>query len=116
MKLADEIKGLHELHQAGSLTDDEFMLIKAELLAGAVGQSESSPSRVAELHRFRRTKTDRRFGGLCGGVAKMTGLASWIWRLTFLIFTLYFGVGLIVYILGCIFVPEEDWNWEFVDE
>ena len=116
MKLADEIRSLHELHKAGALTDDEFMQIKAELLAGHQGEFDSSSTLAGEINQFRRTKKDRWLGGFCGGLGKATGLASWIWRLVFVLFTLYFGVGLIIYILGCIFVPEEDWNWEFVDE
>ncbi|NYE59026.1 phage shock protein PspC (stress-responsive transcriptional regulator) [Duganella sp. 1224] len=102
MSVAEEIKRLHELHQAGALTDDEFAAAKARLLnheaAGANG----------DLWRLRRSHTDRWLGGVCGGLARISGVESWIWRLLFVLFVCTFGFGLAVYILLWIFVPEDE--------
>ena len=117
MTIADEIKRLHELHQSGALTDAEFALAKSKLL-GSIGSKESPihsdplqfsgvDKSMNELNRFRRSKTDQWLGGICGGLGKFTGLESWVWRLLFVLFTLYFGFGLFAYILAWIFVPEE---------
>ena len=118
MTIADEIKRLHELHQSGALTDAEFAQAKAKLLA-SIGSNNASFNRfdsrsssgldnsLSELNRFRRSKSDQWLGGVCGGLGKFTGLESWIWRLLFVLFTLYFGFGLFAYILAWIFVPEE---------
>ncbi len=121
MNLADDIKRLHELHQSGALTDAEFTQAKAKLLVqdydpatGATWPQRSSPasfnadnSRVT-LNRFRRSRSDQWIGGICGGLAKFTGLDSWAWRLLFVLFTFYFGFGLVAYLLAWIFVPEEE--------
>jgi phage shock protein C len=121
MNLADEIKRLHELHQSGVLTDAEFTQAKAKLLVQEHGHGTDSTysqqsssvlfnadkSRVT-LNRFRRSRSDQWIGGICGGLAKFTGLDSWAWRLLFVLFTFYFGFGLVAYLLAWIFVPEEE--------
>jgi len=118
MNISDEIKRLHELHQAGALTDAEFEQAKAKLLAASVnlnkssssssGSSGSSGSDIgAELSQLRRSRNDRWLGGVCGGLAKVTGMESWIWRLVFTLCFLFAGFGILIYVLMWIFVPEE---------
>jgi phage shock protein C len=112
MGISDEIKRLHELHQAGALTDAEFAQAKARLLAGSVNLDKQSGASGAsdftsELGRLRRSRTDRWLGGVCGGLAKVSGIESWIWRVVFVLFTVTFGFGLAIYLLMWIFVPEE---------
>ena len=110
MTISDEIKRLHELHQAGALTDAEFTQAKQKLLANIGGAEPGSDfdKPMRELSKLRRSRSDRWLGGVCGGLAKFIGLESWVWRLLFVLFTLYFGIGLIIYILAWIFVPEEE--------
>jgi phage shock protein PspC (stress-responsive transcriptional regulator) len=108
MSVAEEIKRLHELHQAGALSDDEFAQAKARLLQqqGSAGASDDAPGQ--SLNRLRRSRSDRWLGGVCGGLSMATGLDSWIWRLIFLLAVLSVGVGIGIYLLLWIFVPEED--------
>jgi phage shock protein C len=110
--ISDEIKRLHELHQAGALTDAEYEQAKARVLsAGSVNLAKDAPcegSLSAEINRLRRSRTDRWIGGVCGGLAKATGVESWVWRLMFVLFTLTFGFGILIYLLLWIFVPEEE--------
>ena len=47
-------------------------------------------------------------GGICGGLGKVSGMESWIWRLVFALFTISFGFGLVIYLLLWIFVPDEN--------
>jgi phage shock protein C len=112
--LSDEIKRLHELHQAGALTDAEFEQAKAKVLSGAgvnLGKdgayAGTGTAFGARLNGLRRTRTDRMLAGVCGGLALATGVESWIWRLVFALFTLTWGLGAVVYLLLWIFVPEE---------
>ena len=109
MNIADEIQRLHDLHQSGALTDAEFAQAKAKILGSATlkdaDQMLDQPHN--QMSKFRRSKTDRNLGGICGGLGKFTGLESWIWRLLFVLFTFYFGFGLLAYVLAWIFVPEE---------
>jgi len=109
--IADELKRLHELHQAGALTDAEFETAKAKVLASTVNlnkaSSASSGSFAAELNALRRSRTDRWLSGVCGGLALVSGVDSWVWRLLFALLTLTFGFGAVIYLLLWIFVPEE---------
>ena len=106
MNISDEIQRLHDLHQSGALTDAEFAQAKAKLL-GSQTPDNVDPS-IHQINRFRRSKHDQWLGGICGGLGKFTGLESWVWRLLFVLFTFYFGFGLLAYVLAWIFVPEED--------
>ncbi|MGC4062346.1 MAG: PspC domain-containing protein [Aquabacterium sp.] len=56
----------------------------------------------------RRSRDDRWIGGVCGGLARVTDMDSWIWRLVFALFTFSFGIGLVIYILLWMFVPQDD--------
>jgi phage shock protein PspC (stress-responsive transcriptional regulator) len=103
MSVSEEIKRLHELNQAGALSDEEFAAAKARLLNSAPAGAGNS-----DIARLRRSRTDRWLGGVCGGLGRVSGVDSWIWRLLFVMFVLTFGFGLAIYILLWIFVPEED--------
>jgi len=110
--IADEIKRLHELHQAGALTDAEFEQAKAKILSSAnvslhKATASSGDSFAAELNALRRSRTDRWISGVCGGLAVPSGVDAWVWRLVFALFTLTFGFGAVIYLLLWIFVPEE---------
>ena len=111
MNISEEIKRLHELHQSGALTDEEFAQAKAKLLASHDSNqpsSDMSGDLVTQMNRFRRSRSDQWLGGVCGGLAKSTGLESWIWRLIFVLFTFCFGGGLLLYLLAWILVPLEE--------
>jgi phage shock protein PspC (stress-responsive transcriptional regulator) len=85
------------------LNEEEFGRAKARLLAG-----ETSPSApVAELNRLRRSVGDHWLGGVCGGIAQITGLESWIWRLLFVVVALFGGAGVFIYLLLWLLVPAE---------
>ncbi len=113
MIVSEEVKRLHELHQAGALTDAEFEQAKAKVLAAGVDLNKPAQDAgggadlVNEFNRLRRSRSDRWLGGVCGGLARASGMESWIWRLVFVLFTLSFGFGLVIYLLLWIFVPDE---------
>jgi phage shock protein C len=105
MTLSDELSRLAELRASGALTEDEFARAKAGLL-NAQGTRAEEPV-VAAVNAFRRSRTDRWLGGVCGGMARATGAESWVWRLIFAILFIFAGAGLLVYVLLWIFVPSE---------
>ncbi len=125
--ISDEIRRLHELHQAGALSDAEFEQAKARVLSGAApgGTGAGAGPRVnlnkgasefkagcsvveTQLRALRRSRTDRWIGGVCGGLNGVLGIEAWVWRLVFVLFTLLTsGFGALVYLLMWIFVPEE---------
>ncbi|OYO30167.1 PspC domain-containing protein [Janthinobacterium sp. PC23-8] len=115
MNVSEEIKRLHELHLAGALSDAEFAQAKAKLLGGinldAPGTSHGDgPANdlVQEFSQLRRSRGDRWLGGVCGGLGRASGMEAWIWRLVFVLFTLTFGFGVVIYLLLWIFVPDEE--------
>jgi phage shock protein C len=109
MNISDEIKRLHDLHQAGALSAAEYEQAKAKVLASQVSLDKPSlgDDFVSEMSRLRRSRTDRWVGGVCGGLARVSGVESWIWRLVFVLCVLFAGFGALIYLLMWIFVPEE---------
>ncbi len=105
MTLSDELSKLAELRSSGALTEDEFVRAKARLL-NAQGTRPDEPV-VTAVNAFRRSRTDRWLGGVCGGMARATGAESWVWRLIFAVLFIFAGAGLLVYVLLWIFVPSE---------
>jgi phage shock protein C len=105
MALADELSKLAELHANGGLTEEEFKRAKERLLNAE--QTHSQDPVVSAVNTFRRSRTDRWFGGVCGGIARSTGVEAWVWRLLFAALFICAGVGLLVYVLLWIFVPSE---------
>ena len=104
MSDSDEIGKLGELHQRGILSDEEFARAKARVLNGMPGRA--SPQ-VSALNQFRRSLSDRWLGGVCGGIAQVTGVPSWVWRLAFTLGLVFAGTGLALYVLLWILVPPE---------
>ncbi len=105
MSLSDELSKLDELRQRGALTSEEFSRAKARLLDGQPAPA-SAPA-VAAINALRRSRTDRWIAGVCGGIARSTGIESWVCRLLFALFLLLGGAGLLLYVLLWIFVPNE---------
>lgn len=106
MSLADDLERLAALHRSGALSDAEF----ADAKARAIGTApHNGPGTLAQwLRALRRSRTDRWFGGVCGGLAPATGLPAWAWRLIFLSLAVCGGTGLMFYLLCWILVPKED--------
>ena len=105
MTLSDELAKLAELRASGTLTDEEFARAKERLL-GAQSQHPQEPA-VAAVNAFRRSRSDRVLGGVCGGLGRSTGVEAWVWRLLFTVLFIFAGAGLLLYLLLWIFVPSE---------
>lgn len=102
MSDSEELGRLADLHQRGALSDEEFARAKARALDGGRGFAEG-----AALNRLRRSRDDRWLSGVCGGLARFTGLASWAVRLLFAGALLCAGTGALIYLLLWIFVPQD---------
>jgi phage shock protein C len=105
MTLSDDLHKLDELRARGALTDEEFARAKERLLNS--GSTDSAPPFVSAVNTFRRSRTDRWIAGVCGGLGRLTGMESWVWRLFFAVLFLCAGTGLLVYLLLAIFVPSD---------
>jgi phage shock protein PspC (stress-responsive transcriptional regulator) len=58
---------------------------------------------------FRRSRTDRMLGGVCGGLAESLGVDAALLRIGLVAATLLgFGAGAVIYIVCWLVVPEAD--------
>lgn len=108
MGLADDLARLAQLHASGELSDEEYARAKARLIEAAPPAPPAPPPGVAALGALRRSRSERWLGGVCGGLARATGVEAWIWRLLFALLTLFGGAGALVYLLLWLVVPLED--------
>lgn len=109
MALSEELARLHDMHQRGALTDAEYAQAKARLLDGspAPGTADADAPLLAAINALRRSRGDRWIAGVCGGIARTTGVEAWVWRLLFAVLLVFGGTGLLFYALMWIFVPAE---------
>ena len=58
------------------------------------------------LRELRKSGTDRRIAGVCGGFGEYTPIPAWLWRVAFVVSLFLGGVGLIAYIVLWICMPS----------
>lgn len=107
MSLSEELEQLGGLHERGVLSADEFARAKARVLGGT---PEVSAPPLMAVNALRRSRDDRWLGGVCGGIARVTGVESWLWRLLFALLALCAGTGVLVYLLMWLLVPADPLN------
>ncbi len=90
-----------------------FAAIIGAILYLALGKKGTLHKKMLhEKHKSNlfRSKTDRVIAGVCGGIAEYFGLDSSLIRIAWVIFTLFSGSGIILYIICWIIVPENQSN------
>jgi phage shock protein PspC (stress-responsive transcriptional regulator) len=108
MAIADEVERLHQLYTQGALTQTEYEAAKADVFR-RLGEPGDPLRQVTERARqLRLANSDRWIAGVCGGLGRLTGVDSWIWRLLFVAGLMWGGVTLVLYAALWIFVPRED--------
>lgn len=56
--------------------------------------------------RLYRSVTDRKLGGVCGGIAEYFNLDSTLVRLIWGLWALIYGTGILFYLLAWVVIPE----------
>jgi len=56
--------------------------------------------------RLRKSSTDTKIDGVCGGLAEYFGIDSTIVRLAWVIFTFMGGAGVLAYIIAMFVMPD----------
>lgn len=108
MSLVDDLARLEEMRARGTLSEEEFQRAKGRLIdAPAAGPAFAPSSAGAAINRLRRSRADKWLGGVCAGLAAVSGIEAWVWRMLFVLLSVFGGVGLFVYLLLWIFVPLE---------
>ncbi len=103
MSIAEELERLQSLRDRGAISEEEFARAKAHVLDAAPAASDTR----SFLQQLTRSRSDRFLGGVCGGLGRHTDLPSWAWRVIFCLTTLYFGAGLLIYLLLWLFLPQD---------
>jgi phage shock protein PspC (stress-responsive transcriptional regulator) len=103
MELSEALRQLGELHARGVLSDDEFAQAKSRVLRGGADEAQG----MQAINALRRSRDDNWLGGVCGGIARITGVQAWAWRLMFALLALFAGTGMLVYLLLWLLVPIE---------
>jgi phage shock protein C len=104
MSIAEELEKLQMLRDRGAISEEEFTRAKQQALDEATART--GPHSVL-LHQLTRSRSDRMIGGVCGGLGKHTDLPTWAWRVIFCLTLLYFGAGVLIYVLLWMFLPDE---------
>lgn len=106
MSMSDDLERLAQLHQRGDLSDEEFQRAKAGVLREAEHAGFGPAARA--VNGLRRSRHDSWLGGVCGGLARLTQVDAWIWRLVFALMVLCAGTGVLAYLLLWLLVPMEE--------
>lgn len=54
-----------------------------------------------------RSNTDKKIGGVCGGIAEYLKIDSTVLRLIIAVISLFYGTGIILYIIAWFVIPEK---------
>ncbi len=103
MSIVEEFEKLQSLRDRGAISEEEFARAKAQVLDG----ERPFEGTRSFLHQLKRSRSDRLIGGVCGGLGHHTDLPSWAWRVIFCLTSLYFGVGVLIYLLLWLLLPQE---------
>ena len=57
------------------------------------------------LRKLKRIDAEGKIGGVCAGLAYWLGIPTWLMRLAWAVAFFIYGVGLVAYVLLCIFMP-----------
>jgi len=60
------------------------------------------------VRNLKKSATDKKIAGVCGGFGEHTPMPAWLWRALFLILLFLWGTGLIAYIILWICMPPAD--------
>ncbi|HAV21693.1 MAG: PspC domain-containing protein [Bacillota bacterium] len=62
---------------------------------------------MSDVRRLYRSRSDKKLGGVCGGLAEYFQLDPSLIRLAWIIFAVLGGSGVLAYILAWIVIPEQ---------
>ena len=71
---------------------------------------------VSSMWTIRRSATDRKLTGLCGGVARYWGIDPTLVRVGAALLALSGGIGLVLYLAGWLLIPEDGKTQAWADE
>lgn len=58
------------------------------------------------MKKLYKSDVDRKLCGVCGGIAEYLGIDSTIVRLIWVVLVVFFGTGILVYIISALVIPD----------
>jgi phage shock protein PspC (stress-responsive transcriptional regulator) len=73
------------------------------------GEMENQQSTLWDsVRNLKKSATDKKIAGVCGGFGEHTPVPAWIWRALFLVLVFVWGIGLVAYIVLWICMPAAE--------
>ena len=69
--------------------------------------THQTPVEAPARPRLVRSRDDRLIAGVCGGVARWSGLDVSLVRIVVVLLAVFGGSGLLIYLLGWLLIPDE---------
>lgn len=69
--------------------------------------TQPSPPPYPPIQSLRRSLTNRKIGGVAGGLGRYAGIDPLIFRILFVVLAVFGGSGVLLYALGWLLIPEE---------
>ncbi len=63
---------------------------------------------MAEKKRFYKDTENEKIGGVCAGIADYFAIDPTIVRMIWVLFSLYYGIGVLLYIAAWIVLPDKN--------
>jgi len=60
------------------------------------------------VRNLKKSSTDKKIAGVCGGFGEHTPMPAWLWRALFLVLVFLWGTGLAAYLIFWICMPAAD--------
>ena len=58
------------------------------------------------MKKLYKSDVDRKLCGVCGGIAEYLGIDSTIVRLIWVVLVVFFGTGILAYIIAALVIPD----------
>jgi phage shock protein PspC (stress-responsive transcriptional regulator) len=108
MSISTELDKLDELHRRGALSGRRILPREGAGCSATPRRPRAQRRRSARSTRCGAAATTAGSAASCGGLAQITGLAAWAWRVIFTLLFLCAGSGAVIYLLLWVFVPEQE--------
>ena len=83
-----------------------FQNILTKLSIFENNEGENDMEKESVLKQITKSQQDRKIAGISGGLGEHTSVPAWLWRVMFIISSFVYGIGIVLYILFWIFMPE----------
>jgi phage shock protein C len=60
------------------------------------------------VRNLKKSATDKKIAGVCGGFGEYTPVPAWLWRALFLVLVFVWGTGIFAYVVFWICMPAPD--------